>query len=45
MTANTATDSGLYRFLQWALFPAALLGTPTAIYLLIESGVAILVAT
>lgn len=38
-------DSSLYHFLQWAFFPAMLIGTPYIIYLLINDGGSVALTT
>lgn len=45
MALIQSDPTGLYRFAQWAFFPTVLFGTPTLIYLLIQSGWAVPVAT
>lgn len=35
----------VYKFFQWALFPILLFGAPTAIYLLLDNGMSVAVAT
>lgn len=44
---NTAVRpaTGIYRFFQWSFFPLLLVGTPSAIYGLLQSGVSLTVAT
>jgi len=38
-------NSGIYKAAQWLVFPVALFGTPSAIYLLLERGASIPLAT
>ena len=38
-------DSSLYQFLQWAFFPAMLVGTPYIIYLLVGNGSSVALTT
>ena len=45
MTLEDKLGNRFYGFLQWTLFPALLVGTPSAIYLLLESGASVPVAT
>jgi len=45
MQTRGSKKSAVYQFVQWTLFPLALFGTPTLIYLLITNGTSIFVAT
>lgn len=45
MTNNNIRKSWAYTIAQWAVFPSALIGVPTAIYWLINNGISVPVAT
>jgi len=45
MNAQAKPVNAVYRFFQWSLFPVLLLGTPSAIYLLLQGGASVTVAT
>lgn len=45
MNTGSRPAGGIYKFSQWAFFPTMLFGAPTAIYVMLESGVSIPVAT